>query len=423
MTEQRMAILPRQLGITLSLLLVILASGCVHKGAIPVRQLPPQFRQEPGAKEVPIDFTLLRQTPPEQHILDTGDVVGVLVKSILGNETDPTVVLPPNEIIPTTTAGRPYSITKEGTISLPMVGELRISKMTIPEANRVIESAYIDNGLLNENNAEVELRLIQARKIKVHVIREDSDSSLPLAIRSDQQFYVKKDSSVSVELDVYENDVLHALQESGGLPGIDAENEVFIIRGRNLTGMESGEHVRNYVEQTSFAGSAPDDLGRRVTRIPLKMSANQIIDLQEEDILLNDGDVVFIGNRDTDFFITGGLIDGAKIPLPRNHDVDVLTALAMANGNPLGPAAGARSNNFQFGPGNIMPPTRLIVIRQVPSGDQIKILVDLKRAVDDEHERIQVLPGDLLVLEYTKSELFVNVMLNIINLNLSLDQI
>ncbi|MEZ6045092.1 MAG: hypothetical protein R3C11_05830 [Planctomycetaceae bacterium] len=95
----------------------------------------------------------------------------------------------------------------------------------------------------------------------------------------------------------------------------------------------------------------------------------------------------------------------------------------MANGNPLGPAAGACSNNFQLGPGNILPPTRLIIVRKTPTGDQIKILVNLKRAVDDEHERIKVLPGDLLILEYTKSELFINVMLNLINLNYALDQL
>ncbi|QDU80877.1 Polysaccharide biosynthesis/export protein [Polystyrenella longa] len=423
MTEQRMATWPRQLGLTLAITLVAFASGCVHKGAIPVRQIPPQLREEPLNNEVPIDFTLLRQTPPKRHILDSGDVVGVVIKSILGKENDATVVLPPNELQPNASAGRPYTISDEGTISLPMVGDLNIGNMTIAEANRALATAYFENGLLNENNAEIELRLVQARKIQVHVMREDSDSSLPLAIRSDQQFYVKRGSSMIVELDVYQNDVLHALQESGGLPGIDAKNEVWIIRGKDLTTIESSQYVQRLSERNAFGGSDPSDLERRVTRIPLSMSPNQDLNLSEEDIILNDGDILFIGKRDTDFFITGGLIDGARVPLPRDYDVDVLTALAMANGNPLGPAAGARSNNFQLGPGNILPPTRLIIVRQLPSGDQIKILVNLKHAVEDEHERIKVLPGDLLILEYTKSELFLNVMLNLINLNLSLDQI
>lgn len=423
MTEQRMAFLPRQLGLALSLLLVVLAPGCVHKGAIPVRQLPPQFREEPVRTDIPIDWSLLRQTPPDQYVLASGDTVGIVVKSILGGDIDSTFVLPPNEMLERATAGRPYEINSEGSVTLPMVGEVNLANMTIPEANRIVSRAYFDNGFLNEDNAEIEVRLFQPRQVEVHVIREDSDSSLPLAIRSDQQFHVKRGSSQIVKLDMYKNDVLHALEASGGLPGIDARNQIWIIRGQGLERGATQTYLTQIAQANVTHAPFPADLDGRVVCIPLSAKSGRLLNIEEEDIILQDGDVMFIGDRDTDFFITGGLIDGQKIPLPRDYDVDVLTAIALANGTPLGPAAGARSNNFQLGPGNILPPTRLTIVRQVPSGDQIKILVDLDRAVEDEHERIKVLPGDLLILEYTKTELFLNVMLNLVNLNLSLDQI
>ncbi|MEZ6045091.1 MAG: polysaccharide biosynthesis/export family protein [Planctomycetaceae bacterium] len=241
---------------------------------------------------MPIDFSLLRQTPPERHLLDSGDVVGVVIKNILGKETDTTVIPPPSEIIPAPSAGRPYTINEEGIITPPMIGDMQISGMTISEAQQTVEAAYIDNGFLNEDNAEIELRLIQPRKVTVHVIRQDSDSTIPLAIRSDQQFYAKHGSAAELELNIYENDVLHALDQTGGLPGVDAKNELWIIRGRGAGPTESQQMIQQLSVRNAFSGSPQDDLQSRVTRIPLRMNLNQILNLQEKDIILNDGDIL-----------------------------------------------------------------------------------------------------------------------------------
>ena len=47
---------------------------------------------------------------------------------------------------------------------------------------------------------------------------------------ADTQSRDKRGTGQTVSLPVYQNDVLHALAETGGLPGLDAENVIYVIR-------------------------------------------------------------------------------------------------------------------------------------------------------------------------------------------------
>ena len=97
-------------------------------------------------------------------------------------------------------------------------------------------------------------------------------------------------------------------------------------------------------------------------------------------------------------------------------DLDVIGAIALANGNVNGPAgANAAATNFRSGPGNIVPPSRVIILRQVASGEQVKIHVDLKQASLNNRERILIQPEDVVMLHYTGGELAANVALNFVN--------
>ena len=88
----------------------------------------------------------------------------------------------------------------------------------------------------------------------------------------------------------------------------------------------------------------------------------------------------------------------------------------MANGNAVGPAGiNAVATNFRNGPGNIVPPTRAIVVRRLADGRQIKIRVDLRAALDDPRERILIQPEDFVLLKYTPGEIATNLALNFVN--------
>ncbi|MCA9069158.1 MAG: hypothetical protein KDA84_09560 [Planctomycetaceae bacterium] len=135
-----------------------------------------------------------------------------------------------------------------------------------------------------------------------------------------------------------------------------------------------------------------------------------------EDVVLHDGDVVYVEARKAEFFYVGGLLDGGQIPLPRDYSVDILGAIALANGAVNGPTGGA-SNNFTTGPGNIVPPTKAIVSRKNADGSIVLIEVDLRRALGDPNERLIIHPGDIVMLKYRPHEIMANIGMNIINFN------
>ena len=93
-----------------------------------------------------------------------------------------------------------------------------------------------------------------------------------------------------------------------------------------------------------------------------------------------------------------------------------------------GGSIAAVAGGYGGGPGGrgsaagIFPPTDLIVLRTV-EGRQVPVKVDLKRAMTDPSERILVQPNDFLILQYTPTEVFLNVLLNNLNVSLSLDNL
>jgi hypothetical protein len=64
------------------------------------------------------------------------------------------------------------------------------------------------------------------------------------------------------------------------------------------------------------------------------------------------------------------------------------------------------------GPGNVIPPSRAVVIRKLPNGQQLMIRVDLSKARHDVRERIIIQPGDFVMMHYKPGEIAGNVALN-----------
>ncbi len=214
-----------------------------------------------------------------------------------------------------------------------------------------------------------------------------------------------------VELPAYQNDVLHALSKGGGMPGLDAKNEILILRG-GFRNAEERDRVLN--SQDHNAWQAAWNNNPNVKRIPLRIGPEEPpVHLTPDDIILNTGDIVYIRSRDAEVFYTGGLLQGGQFPIPRDYDLDVLGAMAMAGGG-VATAPGSGGNALTGGgggAGGIFPPTRVIVLRTV-NGQQVPIKLDLKRALLSPKERILVQPNDYILLEYTDLELVLNVATN-----------
>lgn len=396
------------------------------QNAIPAHRLPKTLQTLSKDHQVWIDFTRLGQEVPEEHLIGPGDTLGILVPGVLDEEGQLPEVVYPNQgagkLINSPSLGQPILVGPDGTIELPLVPPIAVAGRTLREAAELIVTPYRESSVIADSRVKATIHLIKPRTVKVFVIRQDVAASDVTLIRRDNQILTKHGTAFALEMPAFKNDVLHLLAETGGLPGEDAANELWILRNS-----AQDEAMQANVIASLEAGVAPEVVAERAatvcTRVPLRVCPGEDWSFEPNIGVLQEGDLVFIPGRDTEYFYTGGLIEGGKYPLPRDHDTDILEAIAIANGKVSGAAGlNAAANNFRTGPGAIVPPTRAIVIRKLPSGEQVKIMVDLRVAMNNPRERINIMPGDLILLKYRPTEIAANVALNFVNFNFALNQ-
>lgn len=395
---------------------------------MPVCEVPDQYLVERRTLQVPIDFRTLGRPADPEHIVDAGDTLGVYIADILGDPDTLPAVSYPNfrqrngPIEPY--VGHPIEVEADGEIDLPFIMPLDVRGMTVPEVRQAIIDEYVLNRELIAPDAEnIQVSLIAPRARRIHVVRQDTRYNVPGLQRTDQFEISRRWAGSTLYLEADDCTVLSALLKTGGLPGIDARNEIWVMKG--VKPEEMGQHFTP--TDSTLAGELPMMLpgsDSKIIRIPLEMVPGQPPQFDPDDVILDDGDVVFLPRRDGDVFLTGGLLGGGRYPLNRDRDLDVLEAIAAATGNSHGPVGAPRtSTQFRSGPGNVIPPTNLVIVRRVSDLEQIKIAVDLRKAVNDPRERILVRPGDLLILRYRLSEIVANTFLNLTDFNLPLNTV
>ncbi len=397
---------------------------------VPVRLVPQELLAQPKEDFTTIALSSLRQEPPEVYCLAPGDLLGVYVEGVLGGEEQlPPVNLPSTPGLPPS-VGYPIPVSEDGTLPLPLVKAVPVEGLTLAQAEQAIEDAYTEPRRLLLEGGLILVTLMHPRQTRVLVIRQDSPeggldvrASAARGIRGGNLIATgrRRGTGSVVELPAYENDVLTALAKTGGLPGTDAVNEVVIERGSSSRRRRSlaGELANVPPEYR------PDPSATNVVRIPLRLPPGQTPSFTLEDILLYDGDIVFIEARDAELFYTGGLLPSLELPLPRDYDLDVVEAMARVGGPILN--GGVNSNNLSGdivarGIGNPSP-SLLTVVRRTPNGGQVPIRVDLNRALRDQRENILVQAGDILILQETPSQALARYAKDVFNFSLISDVI
>lgn len=394
----------------------------LQRNSLPARTLSKRFAGPTKAGLVPIDLTQLRARVPVEHLIGSRDVLGVAVEGVLDYETNlvhATYPLSDTETpLQSPAIGQPIEVRSSGILSLPMIDSVDVEGRTLEEAAEIIQKAYLEKGILQAGRDRVTVNLIRPRDVHVVVVREDTGPSSPSITRRDTYVVARRGTGHSIDLPIYENDVLHALAETGGLPGIDGRNEVWVLRNDSMSAAEQTQLMQAIESQNSVSDVFVTHDSPHLIKIPLRVCPGQPLPFTPQDVVLRDGDVVFVAALEDQFFMGGGLLNGGRYPLPRDRDVDILEAIAIANNATAGPAGlNAAGNNFRSGPGNIVPPSRVIIVRKLPTGDQIKIHVDLKIAMNEPRERAIIQSGDLVMLKYTASELAANIALNFVQFN------
>lgn len=406
-------------------LAAVAASGChcVTKAshAIPAARLDPHLFGDVREAQVPILLSALGQEKPKAHLIGAGDSLSVFIYGIFPPSVEETPVLqqfqtlnqryyPPHGSIVGPSTGLPVRVNDDGTLELPLVGAIPVEGLTIQELTEKIKTLYRDNlGQLQPGRERVSVSLITPRTKRIVILRQDSAAEAAVITSPGNVDQIHRGSAQVIDLPAYENDVLHALGSSGGLPGTDAEREVWVMRNCAI-------HDQNRINQDSldamiarYRGGA--DCGPSVIRIPLFLYPNDPLPFGPKDVVLDDGDVVFVPRRN-EYFYTGGLLRGGKIPMPADEDLDVLEAIALAQGSTAGPLAQSGAALAGGSPGHIVKPSRVLILRKLPDGSQIAIRVDLARALEDEKERILIRPDDLVMLNFKPTEAVENSVLN-----------
>lgn len=406
-----------------SLCLCVMLSGCAAltnpvANGIPVRLVPPELLAESKEHKETIPLTYLRRQPPRGYSLDARDVLGVYIETILGNpNVAPPVTFSDISDLPPA-LGYPIPVRDDGTISLPQVGSISVRGLSVAEAEQKIIEAYTTQGdIIRPGKERIVVTLLRPRHTRVMVVRQDAPSENVrirgrgrlrgnrVVLGSEFLSSTRQGTGMIVDLPPNENDVLHALTLSGGLPGLDAANEVIIQRGyagEMLSIPENPELLRlpPAADDPALPGEG------RIVRIPLRLFPGEPPPFLPEDIILRDGDIVFIESRDSEVFYAGGLLPSGEYPLPRDYDLDVLEALALIGGPVIN--GGINANNLSgqlVSPGLGNPSPRLVsVIRKTPDGRQVTIEVDIFLAARDPDENLVLKAGDYLVLQETKAQ-------------------
>ena len=386
--------------------------------SIPAVRVPEQFLAEPQANKVAIDAARLRQPSPEFYTLDSEDVLGVFVEGVLGGigETPPVTFAQGNSDLPPA-VGFPVPIRDDGTISLPLVDPIPVRGLTIQQAEALIARAFLDGAspILKEKNRII-VTLLRERTHRIFVIRQDNSTSQ----RGSQFAGVGQRAGVTdrndqssrgfvLQLPAYQNDVLNALSQTGGLPGINAKSDIRILRGDRLQIAQRDAQLAEFYRTNSperfpfgVLPSVPDETN--TITIPTRIRPGEVPNFRPEDIILRDGDIVYVDSRETDVYYTQGLLQGGEFPLPRDYDLDVLAAVSLA-----GTSVGASQQTGLLG-GSVSraQPTELIVLRRLPGDRQLNIRVDLNEALNDPRQRILVKAGDTLTLRFKPQEELIN---------------
>ena len=410
----------RRVNASVRSMLCVLATAIVLPGCaafhplrgVPASYLPDQYAGERRAGKRTINLNLLVRRPPDQYRIDAGDVLAVYIPGVLGRlstkldeagEEPP--INQPNTADDPPTIGYPVTVRDDGTIPMPYVRPIHVAGRTLAEVEDTIRRAYaVDTSILSADS-DIQKRIVvslqRAREYRILVVRQEM-ADMQATQNQVSNLNIgnsKRGTAKIVQLRAYENDVLHALSRAegaDGLPGLDAENAIYVVRRRNRIAQNGpnpapsnaapdrnaptfapmGHSVStaayrpsqpsgpNRIVRTGHSlfndpaagglgqpmhgnatgwGGVPADWGWSpemgltmddpgIIRIPVRLGEGERPQITEDDITLYDGDIVFIESRETEVFYTGGLLGGGQYTLPRDYDITLTQAISIAQG-------------------------------------------------------------------------------------------
>ena len=396
------------------LLCVSFSSGCTSCLApidgVSVDCVPQHCLGVPRSDWEFVPFGLLRMQRPKQYRVAAGDILGIYVEGVLPRKNGPAdisqlpVHFPEGDSDLPPSVGHPIPVRDDGRLPLPLLDPLPVDGMTLTEVEELIKKEYVSNNILRKGQERVLVSIMKERTIRVLVVREDTSGGGEL-VRGTS----RRGEGHTLDMPAYKNDLMHALTETGGLPGLSAKNQVTIFKGARLSEGEEDTDFQTLLSQgiqmdpsSNLVGAEEliEDPFRKT--IPLRVPPGTVPSFRRSDVILEEGDIVFVESRDNEFYYTGGLLPPGQFPLPRDYDLDVLGALAIAGAGADGTST--QSQGALLGGFTTAAPTQLYIKRKTPYCPNLTIEVDLKQAFNNPRYNILIQPGDTLILRHKPCE-------------------
>lgn len=230
----------------------------------------------PKAEQRSIDLRLLGQTPPPEHLVSDGDILGVYIE---GNHPTGSSEMPvrfPDDRNVAPAIGYPTPVRNGGLIRIPRLGNMRVSGLTVWQIEELLRQKLTTgpNATLKAEKSDIHVSLMWKRAVNVMVVRQEEVSPVSIIAPSTGTDADRRSGQV-VELPAFRNDVLNALLETGGFPKAQAENAVYIFKrhdrrmagqhglppfGQRQYGSQSEFGAANRIQQTAFQSVVPGGL-------------------------------------------------------------------------------------------------------------------------------------------------------------------
>ncbi len=367
------------------LVMMISLSGCYapfHTNlGTPASQLSETFRMPARTNQSKLNLGSLVASQPSEYLLGPGDQLEITIPNLVANAPFHAIRV---------------KVQDSGKIQIPGLGTVIVRDQSLTTAQENI-NLILSKGILV--NPKASITLIEKGTVNVLVLGEVESPGIHALPR-------------------FENDIAHALAAANGFT--EESGDYIEVHRKSPTFMEAQPkddstikfgHSIEYVPTLPVLSEAPEYQGIEgehcsscqtingipigpTLKIPLK---GGISPLSSEDVILNPGDVIVVPSAVKEvFYVVGNLSVqnrsrftigdaereiGNGFLLPKNRDIDVVTAVVMA--------------------GYIDPiesPTTVTVHRTQPDGTPFLIHVDLIKARKDRRETVMVQPGDIIYL-------------------------
>lgn len=334
--------------IILFILWLLFVTGCQNPKCYQAASLPPEMMAPPVRSAAKIDLSDISLTTPRHDLLHPEDSIDVSIVTGL-EDKEPAIY--------------PLRIGRDGTVNVPLVGQVMVQHMTPVEAERAIAGESIRRGVYR--NPQVSVILNSRKTNKITVVGAVEEPQV-------------------IELPVAHSDLLSAITLAGGL----SEKADTIVEIRHPPGAQP---MAGNVAQASHTA------GHHGQRRSVRVDLAEVASADPGQYRLVDGSTVMVMRKDARVLNVIGLVNRPnQLEMPEDHDLRVLDALAMAGGRTLSIA------------------DKVKVIR---NGKTIEVSV--KQAKSDGNENIRLAPGDVVSVEETPTTFVVNTLRSFIRVGFS----